>query len=137
MRRRLRARRLDDELEDGPARPGPAATDAERDGVVFDAALPPLPAMLLTAANARGASARASRRPSTFRRRLTAAETTDARAANVNGAPASAPVCVGRRGARSALHSDDDDAILLVLRAPLFEEPTADETTDGRRRRGR
>ena len=28
----------DDELEDEPARPGPAATDAERDGVVFDSA---------------------------------------------------------------------------------------------------
>ena len=64
-----------------------------------------------------------SRRPSTFRRRLLAAEMTDARTANVNGAPALAPVCVGRRGARSALHSDNDDAILLVLRAPLFEEP--------------
>ena len=100
---------------------------------MFDAALSPL----LAAANARGASACMSRRPSTFRRRLLAAETTDARTANVNGAPTLAPVCVGRRGARSALHSDNDDAILLALRAPLFEEPTADETTDGRRLRGR
>ena len=93
--------------------------------------------MLLTAADARGASARVSRRPRALRRRLAAAETANARAADVDGAPATAPVCVGRRGALSALHSDDDDAIPLVLHAPLFEEPTADETTDGRRRRGR